>query len=183
MQLSLQSSDQPDSDISSGLFGASSSPTLVRKPSLFSDSKPDTSSLFGPSSSGPTLSSMFGGQEAQPNSLFGTVNTPQSTMESAGQPSTAPTTNTTTLFQQSRPQGTALQQATISTNTPPNIQPVVPATSATQAPSSSVQGTGKKTLKEIISYTQSRALTKQEIEAFNADKFVLGKIPEHAPVV
>ena len=104
---------------------------------------------------------MFGGQVVQPQSLFGQI-------ESAGQPSTTPTTNNASLFQQSTSQTITTSQSTSSTS---SAQPTVTTTSSG----------GKKTLKEIINYTQTRELTKQEIEAFNADKFVLGKIPEHAP--
>lgn len=152
------------SDGGSSLFGAASQSTgTMRRPSLFSDTDTSKSSVFAPSPTGPTTSSMFGGQ-----SLFGSTQQPvrSATMEPL-----------TSLFP-AQPNPQTLPTANI---TRAATQPSSTVTQATDAVPPSVGG--GSSLEDIINFTKCRQLTKDEIDSYNIDKFVLGSLPEHAPPV
>ncbi len=141
--------------MSGGLFGAAASQTTNK------------SSVFGPSPSGPTVSSMFGGQS---QSLFGTANT--------GMVSTAQSAPHISVFQ---PMNSPAVPITNSVSVP-IIQPIV---ATTQVPGgATTANSGTSSLEDIINSTKVRKLlNKKELEAYSTEKFILGDLPEHAPII
>lgn len=172
---SLSTAKQDDSN-SGGLFGllnsASNLPSnsIVSSPSsssLFEGQKPLTQSLFGPSDSGKQTDSSLSSAPDSAPSGFGSsaVHIDKKTIGGG-------------LFDSQSSQSLQLWSQNSSTTTQALVN--VP-TQGSCAPS--VPNPTQKTLKTILNYTQTRELTKSELEAYKADKFVLGQIPEHAPIV
>lgn len=161
--------------------------------------------LFGPSISGPSVSSMFGGpgtstnmfgpssSNTTPSTLFGVQNSstdsqPQfgsgpltASMFGGHSQSSQDTKTTGSLFGPLSPQPNPLSVQTVTASQSSVVTQTQVSTSIPGKQSDS--NTGNKTLKDILNYTQTRELTKLELEAYNADKFVLGQIPEHAPII
>ena len=158
--------------------------------------------LFGPSTSGPSVSSMFGGSGTSSN-LFGPANS-TSTRQINSQPlfgtSDSGPLTTSSIFggQGSTTQSSQDTKTTGSLFGPLSSQPNCAQTVITASPNPVVthaqvstpipgkqtdSSAGHKTLRDILNYTQTRELTKLELEGYNADKFVLGQIPEHAPII
>ena len=109
---------------------------------------------------------MFGGQS---QSLFGTANT--------GMVSAAQSAPLVSMFQQMNSQTVSIANS-VST---PIIQSVGP---TTQAPGgTSTANSGASSLEDIINSTKARELNKTELEAYSTDKFILGNLPEHAPLI
>ncbi len=109
---------------------------------------------------------MFGGQS---QSLFSTANT--------GMVSAAQSAPLVSVFQQMNSQTVPIANS-VST---PIIQSVGP---TTQAPGgTSTVNSGASSLEDIINSTKARELNKTELEAYSTDKFILGNLPEHAPLI
>ncbi len=141
----------------SSLFGPASQSADMNGPSpLFSNTS--KSSLFAPSPTGPTVLSMFGGQ-----SILSSPQPPRSATIDPSFPS---------------------QTLTIVDVTRSATQPSI--TLPTQDPGATTDPSAPKevnSLEGIINFTKIRGLTKDELDAYNLDKFVLGSLPEHAPPV
>ena len=161
--LFLQLLDMKSNDVSGAQSGSLFAPTTAAGSTV--------SSLFG--NSAPPSSSLFGSQKLTGSSLF--QSPPQATAASAG----------SSLFSQQAPQplfGDMTSQQSKQT----------PTTSSTglgghqlglnspsqQSSTTQVQATAQSSSDATSADGQ---LTDKEIEAFKADKFTLGQIPEHAP--
>ena len=131
--------------------------------------------LFAPSSSGTTVSSLFG--NATPSSsLFGSQKPTGSSLFQSSPPPNA----TTSLLQPPKPLfgdiGSQGLQLSLASDQPQGIIPtegINPAQHSTAL--SNAQGTA------AAGGGSDGKLTEKELEAFKADKFTLGQIPEHAP--
>jgi hypothetical protein len=134
------------------------------------DANSSSQSFFAPSTAGTTTSSLFGNSTPS-SSLFGSEK--QSSLFTSSPPPT-----TTTVAQQQDMQTTIRSLLdTGSTTVGVAGQQQALATQPSQSQPSTLTPGGSG----VVAAGGGTKLTDKELEAFKADKFILGQIPEHAP--
>lgn len=155
--------------------------------SLSSSDTQHTGSLFAPTTTGTTVQSLFGNTTSPSSSLFGSQTTGGGSSLFQSVPPPASTSlfsqPTQSLFgdvgttkqlslnagQQNAASGSSQVQHPVQTT-----QQITPSQPATQQPTHSHPVTAPNADTDL-------KLSSAEIQAFNADTFTLGQIPEHAP--
>lgn len=136
--------------------------------------------LFAPSTTGTTVSSLFGNASPPSSSLFGSQKLAGSSLFQSSSP-LQPTSGSALFGQPTQSLfGDAPSKQTLTSTTTIEQQGLInPTKAATLTSQQQSSGLGSGTAAALASSGQ--LTDKETIENFKLDKFILGQIPEHAP--